>query len=856
MKFYTSVIQRGDNILYRGYENGKAVQRKIRYKPYLFVESKKADSTSIYKTLQDATVEKFDFDSIYEAKEFAEKYKDVDNFTVHGQSPRSFNYLWLFDNFRNEVEYDVDKIKILYFDIEVASDDGFPRPELADKEVTAIGIKFKGQMIVFGCGEYKNSDENVKYIKCKDEANLLEQFLRAWRIMDPDVITGWNIESFDIPYLVNRLTKVLGEDNMKRLSPWGIVNEKHVSRGKANGHFNVYDIMGITTLDYIQLYKKFTYSNQESYKLDHIAMIELGEKKLDYSEYGNLHELYKNNFQLFIDYNIKDVDLIERLEDKLKLIELVFAMAYAAKVNYADTFGVVKLWDIISHNFLLERNIVVTPKESIPDIPYAMIGSLENLSEGGIQNDDGFEASFAGAYVKVPQVGIHDWVCSFDLNSLYPHLIMQYNISPETYYGQISGQKDVDRFLAGEADEWDTGLIKTPNRCIFRRDKQGFLPELMEMYYNKRTIYKKKMIEAQKEYQKNKTFELEKQIARYNNLQMAFKIMLNSAYGALGNKYFRYYQIALAECITLAGQVSIRWIENEMNKYLNNILKTDKDYIIASDTDSIYINLSGLVDHVFPGEKDTAKIVEYLNKVCREKLEPFIDASYAKLATYTNAYDQKMKMKRESIADKGIWTAKKRYILNVHDSEGVRYAEPKLKIMGIEAVKSSTPLSCRESIKKALKIIMTQDNKALIEFVKKFKDEFFTLSFEQIAFPRGCNGMNKYSRKQDVYAKGTPIQVRGALCYNHIIRAKTMEKKYQYIMDGEKIKFCYLTPNKYGMSVISCPGELPKEFELHRHIDYHTQFEKAFIEPLNGIIEKIGWTAEENTSTSLEDFFA
>ena len=855
MKFYTSVIQRGGDILYRGYENGKLVQRKIKYKPYMFVESRKPDSTTVYKTLQDVPVEKMDFDSIYDARDFVEKYSQVDNFKIHGQSPRSYNYSWIFDNFRGEIEYDADKIKVLYFDIEVASDDGFPRPEVADKEVTAIGIKFKGQTVVFGCGKY-NPPENIRYFKCEDERQLLQQFLKAWRVMDPDVITGWNIESFDVPYLVNRITKVLGEAEMKKLSPWNVIVEKHVSRGKANGHFNIYEILGVATLDYIQLYKKFTYSNQESYKLDHIAMIELGEKKLDYSEYGNLHELYKNDYQKFIEYNIKDVDLIERLEDKLKMIELVYAMAYSAKVNYTDTFGVVKLWDIISHNFLLERNIVVTPKEHIPDIPYAMLQSMENLSEGGIENDEDYEASFTGAYVKPPQVGMHKWVVSFDLNSLYPHLIMQYNISPETYYGQISGQKDVDRFLAGEAKDWDTDLIKSPNRCIFRRDKQGFLPELMEMYYDKRTIYKKKMIEAQKEYQKNKSYELEKEIARYNNLQMAFKIMLNSAYGALGNKHFRYYQIALAECITIAGQVSIRWIENKMNEYLNKVLKTNKDYIIASDTDSIYINFEGLVKSVMPNESDTSKVVEYLNKICAQKLEPFIDKSYQELAEYTNAYAQKMKMKRESIADKGIWTAKKRYILNVHDSEGVRYAEPKLKIMGIEAVKSSTPLSCRDSIKKALNIVMTKDNDALIEYVDKFKQEFFNMSFEQIAFPRGCNGMQKYGRKHDVFAKGTPIHVKGALCYNHLIRTKGLNKLYPFIMEGEKVKFSYLTGNKYGMSVISCPAELPKEFELERHIDYHTQFEKAFLEPLNGILEKIGWTAEKNTSSSLEDFFS
>jgi DNA polymerase elongation subunit (family B) len=848
MQFYTSVIQRGDNILYRGYDNGKLVQKKIRYKPYFFVESSKP---SKYKTLQDVSVHKMDFDSIGDAKEFVETHEGVSNFTIHGQSPRSFNYLWIYDNYRSDITINVDFIKTVYLDIEVASDDGFPKPEFADKEVTAIGMKFKGNKIVFGCGSYSANDD-VKYIKCRDEAHLLDSFLRAWRVMDPDIITGWNVESFDVAYLINRINKILGENEAKRLSPWNIIVEKTVSHGKANGAFVAYDILGIAILDYLQLYKKFTYSNQESYKLDHIAMVELGEKKLDYSEYGNLYELYRNNYQMFIDYNIKDVELVERLEDKLKLIELVFAMAYSAKVNYVDTFGVVKLWDIVSHNFLLDRNIVVTPKESIPDIPYAMLNSPENL-----MNDSMEEGSFTGAYVKVPQVGMHEWVCSFDLNSLYPHLIMQYNISPETYVEQVPGQKDVDTFLQGDADNWNTDLIKTANRCLFRRDKQGFLPELMELYYNKRTIYKKKMIEVQKEYQKNKSYELEKEIARYNNLQMAFKIMLNSAYGALGNSHFRYYQIALAECITLSGQVSIRWIENEMNRYLNKVLKTDKDYIIASDTDSIYINFSGLVDKVFEGkEKETTKVVDYLNRVCEQKLEPFIDECYGHLAVYTNAYAQKMKMKRESIADKGIWTAKKRYILNVYDSEGVRYAEPKLKMMGIEAIKSSTPLACRESIKKALKIMMTENNQVLIQFVENFRQKFSKMPFEEIAFPRGCNNLAKYSNDDLVYSKGTPIHVKGALWYNRLIKKKNLAKRYPYISEGEKVKFCYLMRNKYGITVISSPAELPKELDIEQFIDYDTQFNKAFIEPLNAIAEKINWTTKQNTATTLDDFFS
>jgi DNA polymerase elongation subunit (family B) len=851
MKFYTSVLLRGDNILFRGYESGKRIHKKIKCKPYLFIESRQPEKAT-HSTIYGTKVDRIDFDSIRESKEFVESYNNVENFRIHGQSPYMSHYVWINDNYPDDIQYDPTKIRVVYIDIEVASDDGFPEPDKADKEITAISLRFEDETFVFGCGDYKSSSDHIKYVKCTDEESLIRWFIKSFSAISPDIISGWNVENFDIPYIINRSNKLLGETETAKLSPWNIINARTVSRGKANGESDVYEILGVSTLDYLPLYRKFTYSNQESYKLDHIAYVELGEKKIDYSQYGNLNELYKQDYQMFIDYNVKDVDLVIRMEDKLKLIELVYAMAYSAKTNYTDTFGVVRLWDIIVHNFLMKRNVVITPKENIPEIPYKMAASSQDPITGEITD----YGSFTGAYVKPPQIGLHDWVVSFDLNSLYPHLIMQYNISPETYHSQCRGDIDVDNFLSGEAKNWDTDLIKTANRCIFVRDKQGFLPELMQQYYDMRTVYKKKMIEAQKKYQENKTYELEKEISRYNNLQLAFKIMLNSAYGALGNQYFRYYQLALAECITLSGQVTIRWIEDKMNQYLNGVLKTNKDYVIASDTDSIYLNLGPLVDHIYKDQTDKKKIVDFLDKVCNEKLEPYIDKCYNELAEYTNAYTQKMKMKRESIADKGIWTAKKRYILNVYDSEGVRYSEPKLKIMGLEAVKSSTPMSCRESIKKALKIIMTKTNNDLIEYIQEFKQEFMKMKFEDIAFPRGCNGLYKYADRSAIYKKATPIHVKGALIYNHFLSKYELKKRYPMVMNGDKIKYCHIQyPNRHNIEVISCPGELPKEFNLNELIDYHMQFEKAFLEPLNGILNKINWIAEKNQSATIEDFF-
>ncbi len=348
-----------------------------------------------------------------------------------------------------------------------------------------------------------------------------------------------------------------------------------------------------------------------------------------------------------------------------------------------------------------------------------------------------------------------------------------------------------------------------------------------------------------------------KDIAKFNNFQMVRKITLNSAYGAVGNQYFRYYKLANAEAITLSGQVSIRWIENRMNGYLNNLLSTDKvDYVIASDTDSIYLNFGPLVDKFFSNKSDDKnKIVTIIDKICQDKLEPFIDSSYQKLASYVNAYDQKMQMKRENIADRGIWTAKKRYILNVWDSEGVRYEDPKLKIMGIEAVKSSTPAPCRSMIKDALKLMMSGTEDEVIDYIEMCRSKFKSLPPEEIAFPRMVSDVNKYKASSTIYAKGTPIHARGALLFNFYIKEKNLQNKYSLINNGEKIKFVYLKKaNPIRENVISFISDFPVETGLDKYIDYDLQFEKAFLEPVKTILDAIGWNVEK--TVNLELFFA
>ena len=831
MRFYTNVQMIGNQFLVRGYENGKHIMFKDEYSPTLFVPSKKE---SKYKTLEGDNVEPIRPGLVRDCREFYKKYDGVDGFKIYGNDRYVSQYIS--DKYpEDEIKFDITKIKLVTIDIEVASENGFPDTESASEEILAITIQDYStkNIITWGIHPFNNKQSNVTYIECGTEQLLLQRFIDYWDANIPEVITGWNIQFYDIPYICRRLNRVLNEKQMKRFSPWGLVTENEIF---VNGRKQIYyDTGGITQLDYLDLYKKFTYKAQESYRLDHIADVELGQKKLDHSEFDTFKEFYTKNWQKFVEYNIIDVELVDRLEDKMKLIELAITMAYDAKVNYADVFYQVRMWDNIIYTYLKKRNIVIPPKERSAK-----------------------DEKYAGAYVKEPVPGVYDWVVNFDLNSLYPHLIMMYNISPETLLEDRHPTISVDKILNQEIGfELYKDSAVCANGAMYRKDFRGMLPELMEKMYNERVIFKKKMIEAKKAYEKTPTKELEKEIARCNNIQMAKKISLNSAYGAIGNQYFRYYKLANAEAITLSGQVAIRWIEGKMNKYLNKILKTEGvDYVIASDTDSIYLNMGPLVERVYEGrEKTTESIVSFLDKICQVELEKYIESSYQELADYVNAYDQKMIMKRENIADRGIWTAKKRYILNVWDSEGVRYTEPKLKIMGIEAIKSSTPAPCRKMIKDALKLVMNGTEDDVIDFIEKSKIEFKKLPPEKISFPRSASDVQKYSSTSNIYAPKTPIHVRGALLFNYYIKKANLTNKYSLIQNGEKVKFIFLKkPNIIHENVISFIQDFPKELGLDKYVDYDLQFEKAFVEPLKIILDAIGWNVEK--TVNLDSFFS
>ena len=840
MNFYTSVNRYGNNILYRGVESGERVAKKISFMPTLFVNS--SHETGWFN-LQNQPVMPKTFDTMRDARDFMKQYEGVDNFPVYGTT----NYVTQFinDRFPEAPKFERDKVNVTTIDIEVASDDGFPFVEQAAHPVISITMKnnIDGIYRVWGLYDYEPDDcevegvDAIQYIKCKDEIDLLLSWLSYWHDPRwcPDIVTGWNTRLFDFPYLINRVKNIIGGDVYKKFSPWGIVDQRNIMM--ARGEVIAFEMAGIQQLDYYDLFTKFgyTYGMQESYKLDHIAHVVLGERKLSYDEHGSLHSLYKHDFQKFIDYNIKDVQIVDRLEEKMGLITLAMTMAYRGGVNYSETFGTVQIWDSILYRLLFKQQIACPPKFSKQKVPYP------------------------GAYVKEPQTGMHDWVVSFDLNSLYPMIIVQYNMSPETVLPgkEHLGADPVEMLLGDDEINIPEGTTMAASGVKFSKDQVGIIPAIIKQYYDERRVIKKAMLEAQQEYQTAPTKRLENKMTILENQQMSIKILMNSLYGALGNKHFRYFNNQVAEAITTSGQLSIRWAENAINKEMNTALETDdKDYVIAIDTDSLYVNMNEMVKKFNP--KDPVK---FLDKICREHFEGVLEKSYAVLAKKLDVMENRMEMSREVIANRGVWIAKKRYILNVHNNEGVQYAEPKMKMMGVDAVRSSTPQVCRDKFKKIFKVIIDEGETATQRFIADFKKEWKQLPPESVSFPRGCNISKKrdgvpftWADKKTIYKKACPIHVRGALLYNHYIKQAGLDQKYEIIQNGEKIKFVYLkTPNSIKENVIAYANDLPKELDLHRFIDYNKQYEKAFVDPIKHLLDALNWDVEP--VATLEDFF-
>lgn len=846
MAFYTSVEQIGNRIFHRYVDdNGKSKSEIIKDFPFQLFVKKKPQNTpkSVTVSLMGEPLIPIDFNNLADAKEFVKEYQDTQD--IFGQT--QFLYQFIAQRYKENISFDFSKIKVLVIDIETAYDStGFPTPDRAQQPILTIACKVLGEknpFVVFGT-KSNSVDNYYSYIKCDDEEHLLKSFQSYWREVSPNIVTGWNVEGFDIPYIINRCNRVMGDDFTKKFSPFHGSIEKCITPYEIKVQkINSFDIVGISIVDYLPLYKKYSTATLESYMLDVVARYELGIGKVDYSEYDGLMGLYEKNFELYCFYNYMDVKIIEDLENKLNFLFLLATVTYLGKSNYQDSMGVVRWWDVYIYNELLKKNIQIPPAKRAKD-----------------------DTTIVGAYVKDPIPKLYSWIVTLDLTSLYPSIIMSFNLSPEkAYKTAIYDLHKIDDLIDMKEDlSWikEANVAMLANGATFKRDSQGILPELVSGMFASRKAFKNHMLKATAELEEMKKAVVDpdtlaekvSEVATFSAKQQAYKISLNSLYGATANSYFRYNSRDISEGITTTGQLIIRYISKRLNVCLNSMFKTqDVDYVIFNDTDSAGLNLEYLVNKIFEDQSDKQKIVDFLDKFVKKYINPYLVQEFQRLADYLNAFENRLSMNREVIADKGLWRGKKNYILQMYDKEGIRYTTPKMKIMGIETAKSSTPNIVRDSLEKAIKIILNGNEDELQSFVKRFKDEFFSASVQDISFPRGVSDIDKWVSSNGTMAKGIPIHVRGSVVYNRLL--KTIQTgEYAPIKNGDKIKFVYLkVPNATQSHVIAFLDTLPPAFGLDKFIDRDAQFNKTFLEPLKSLASIVGWNTEK--TNTLDMFF-
>lgn len=851
MRFWTNACVVGNKIGIRGVDrNGVRVTKKVPFTPTLYMYSNHPTEYTTYDGSH--YLEPIKTGNIWETKDYIKQHEEIENYKLFG-NPRA-EYAYITENFPKDVDFDSSLIYVANIDIEVDSSNGTKALDVAaaSEKIVSITLETAGKYHVWGLKSYTPHIPNVTYYQCADEIELLGRFLYFWTKDYPDVVTGWNIGMYDIPYLLHRITNIFGADRAKTLSPWGrTTNRRVVQFGRE--HF-VYGLQGLDVLDYMDLFKKFSRNAaQESYKLGDIAFAITGEEKVNYDDEGSLAALYSKNFQKFIEYNIHDTTLIRKIDQKEKLLELAFTLAYQSHTNISDVFSQVRMWTQIIDDYLARE------------------GKFSTAYRWGDTEKEEFE----GAYVKEASSGLFNWVVSFDATSLYPSLIMQHNISPDTFIEPVQYSPQMREVMAQNINvetlydrKIDTSALSalnvtlTANGHLFQKDRRGFLPKIIAGMFEKRQIAKKKMLAAEKLVEAlkedptstpEKALQAENDASRYDALQNALKTALNSAFGALGNQYFVHFDVRLAEAITITGKLSNLWATRTINEYLSTTLKLDKcrDFVIAADTDSAYVHLGPLIDKVYGEQPSVKDGIAFMDKVCAGPLAKVLDKAFIEFASYLNVYEQKIYFKREALADRAIWSGgKKRYIVNIWNQEGVAYSEAKIKIKGFEMVKSSHPKICRDKMKAAVKVILNQTEPDLWKFIDDFRKEFKTLSPETIAFPRSCNNLRKYQGTgNEIYKLKTPQNVKAALIYNHLVRKMKLDSTIPLIDDGDKIRFVKLyQPNPVHDDVVAFPYTLPPQLNLHDFIDYDTMFDSTFIEPLKIILNAIGWKTKKEVS--------
>lgn len=840
-KFYTSFSLDWDHILLSYYENGKKYNKRIKLKPYLFIPSAKQTE---YRTFDNQDVMRVDFDSVKEAREFVRSYQGVSNFKIYGFP--HYHYTYIYENFKN-INFDKNQLNIFNFDIEVDTVGAFPRRNQADKEINLISAKLFGKKEIYTLSlfDYDHTKKNEEILKLEklgykvnikkfaNEKELLWGFLQLWKYLDPDVVTGWNVKMFDIPYVIKRLNLHFEQDDINKLSPFGKITSDVITiYGNDN---DVFDIVGVPTVDYIEIYKKFCFGTEESFSLNYLSGKHLGATKLDYSEYGSLANLQQQNPTMYTDYNIIDIVRVEQIDEVVNYMDIAFEIAYETKTNYTDPLTTIRVWDVMIHNYLMDQNKVV---------PYLV--------------DNRKERNIAGGFVKEPQLGKHKWVMSFDFKSLYPHLCMTFNISPDTYLGTfkpIFGLSSVEKIINGDLKPHLEKMIENDITVsgagtAFTRKFKGFVPALMEHLFSLRAEHSANEDKYTKIFAKSKDPSAGALAKIFANKSLAIKILLNSGYGALSNEFYRFFSDNLAESFTLSGQLSIKTVSDFVNKQLNKHMQTsDIDYICAIDTDSFYLKLDTVVEKM-AGDVDPVDFLESFS----DTVQVWIKQALETLYQTTNAFQKKLSMSLESIGP-AIWVAKKRYVMSLPSFKKVRYDPPKIKIMGVEAVRSSTPAIARKWITEAIPVALNGDRDKLKEFINQKWTEFEIANFSDVAMPRGTNDLEKYADSDKIYRERTPFHVRAALLYNDLVKREGLAGELPLIQSGDKIKVMYMKmPNPLMENVIAVPEDLPKQLEyLNDYADRSKQFDKTFLDPLRRITGAADIDTSDNVQ--MENFF-
>jgi len=860
-KSLLSIEMVNKNTIYHRYlENGSREEEYIEFKPFCGVIT---DKKSSIKTLYNKPLELRKFDNISEFKKWTRENEDY--IDIYGNIRPE--YMFLSSVYREEIPLQWDDMRIDNFDIEVVREDGFPDAQIADWPVTAITIQdvIKKTYTTFGFKNYVNHDQKrINYIHCDDEKDLLKKYIAYCVERRPDILTGWNIVNFDIPYMVNRIKKVLGKSWANKISPIGKLRAREYKDTFEN-EINTYDILGTVIYDYMELYSKFQFEPRDGKSLEVIAQAELGKGKLDYKKGDNrsLTELYHNDFQTYIDYNIRDTELVGLIDDKRGYLRLAINMTYMAKCLFSDVFGTVGIWDAYLYNILLNKKILCPPRKT------------------------NIKSSFPGGWVEKPHKGLNGWNMVFDIASSYPNSIISYNISTETIIEFSSLPKELQNladsirpfYSQGESTwlindkiydvDWleenakelleKYDLCMTPWGEFFRRNEIGFIPEVVDKIFKSRKKVKGEM----------KTIDFSSnEYAALNAQQMAFKTLMNSLYGAMSNIWFRYFDIRMAGSITCAGQASVKG----SSKYIQDNIKGMKNFY--TDTDSIFLDLQPFIDARFKNKEHTfVDEHDFCMKLSTQLVEPKLTEFFDRLTKGLNTFTNTLTMESEVLADAWISVEKKKYSMRIINDEGEEFfnretlelgkwnfdktefevGKVKLKTKGLSLIQSTTPQFSRSKLKQSLELIFQyRDQEVIKDKFKEWKDEFMTLPFEEISMPRGVTIFNKYVENP----AGAQAHVRSAIAFNKALIDLKLDKTFQKINQGDKIRYAYIeVPNIFGIEVMAVKDKMPELINNNIKVNWDIQWQKCFTSQLEKIFETIGWNISED-DVSLEDFFS